>query len=217
MRYRLIIGVVTLLAMVAATTARADEKLAYVDIQRALNGCRNGKAAKEDFRGRLERVQAQLQGEQKEVQRLKNELEKKGPLMQPDQRQSLEQKYTRKLRDFQDDYKSTRESLEQKDNEVTGAIVRDLATVVREIGEKDGYTMVMEKGNLLWAKPSVDITDQVIRKYDATHAKAGTLGGPAGGARAGGGHFESGPHSRSSVGRPSVGAPSGAGRSTITK
>ena len=34
--------------------------------------------------------------------------------MQPDQRQSLEEQYSRKLRDFQDDYKSTRESTSAK-------------------------------------------------------------------------------------------------------
>jgi outer membrane protein len=200
-----------LLAMAAATTARADMKLAYVDIQRALNDCRNGKSAKAEFRGRLERVQSQLQGEQSEVQRLKDELEKKGPLMQPDQRQSLEQQYTRKLRDFQDDYKSTRET-----------IVRDLATIVRQIGQKNGYTMVMEKGNLLWAVPSVDITDDVIRDYDATGAKAGTLGGAAGEAAAGGGSaFGTGQRSRSSAAEPpeppAAAAPADEGRSTISK
>jgi len=219
MRYRLIVGVVTLLAMAAATTARADIKLAYVDIQRALNNCRNGKSAKEEFRGRLQRVQSQLQGEQSEVQRLKDELEKKGPLMQPDQRESLEQQYTRKLRDFQDDYKNTRDSLQEKDNEITGAIVRDLAAIVRQIGQKNGYTMVMEKGNLLWAVPSVDITDDVIRDYDATGAKAGTLGPAAGEAPEGGGSaFGSGSrHSSAPVPPPAAGAPSDAGRSTISK
>jgi outer membrane protein len=228
MRYRLIIGVVMLLAIVAASTARAEVKLAYVDIQRALNDCRNGKAAKSEFRGRLERVQSQLEGEQSEVQRLKDELEKKGPLMQPDQRQNLEQQYTRKLRDFQDDYKNTRDTLQEKDNEITGAIVRDLATIVRQIGERSGYTMVMEKGNLLWATPATDITDEVIRGYDATNAKAGTLGAAAGAAAAGGGtEFGSGPRSRSSAPPPSSAPPSSSsaappasdegGRSTISK
>jgi outer membrane protein len=211
---------VTLLAMAATTAARADVKLAYVDIQRALNDCRNGKSAKAEFRGRLERVQSQLEGEQSEVQRLKDELEKKGPLMQPEQRESLEQQYTRKLRDFQDDYKNTRDSLQEKDNQITGAIVRDLATIVRELGEKNGYTMVMEKGNLLWAIPSIDITDDVIRNYDATGAKAGTLGGAAGAAPEGGGTaFGSGPrqHSSSVQPPPSEAAPSDEGRSTISK
>lgn len=214
MRYRSIIGAVMVLVMAAASTARADVKLAYVDIQRALNDCRNGKSAKADFRGRLEHVQSQLQGEQSEVQRLKDELEKKGPLMQPDQRQSLEQQYTRKLRDFQDDYKNTRDSLQEKDNEITGAIVRDLATIVRQIGQRNGYTMVMEKGNLLWAIPSVDITDDVIRDYDATGAKAGTLGDTGG--AAGGGSFGSASRPHPSASAPATGS-SDQGRSTISK
>jgi outer membrane protein len=221
MRYRLIIGVVTLMAMAAATAARADVKLAYVDIQRALNDCRNGKTAKAEFRGRLQRVETQLQGEQNEVQQLKDELEKKGPLMQPDQRESLETEYNRKLRDFQDDFKNTRDSLQAKDNEITGAIVRDLATIVRQIGQKNGYTMVMEKGNLLWAVPADDITDDVIRNYDATGAKAGTLGAPAGEAAASGAsEFGSGPQSRSAAPQPPPSgppAPADEGRSTISK
>ena len=213
------IGVATLLAVAAASTAHAEIKLAYVDIQRALNDCRNGKAAKEAFRGRLERVQSQLQGEQNEVQALKDELEKKGPLMQPDQRQSLEEQYSRKLRDFQDDYKSTRDSLQEKDNEITGEIVRDLATVVRQIGIKNGYTMVMEKGNLLWATPSTDITDDVIRNYDALNVKAGTLGAAEGGAPppGAGSEFGSGPQSSSAPPPPAAAAPDEENRSTISK
>src|SRR5690349_7139209 len=89
MRPRLIIAAL-LIAMAAAAPARADVRLAYVDIQRALNECRAGKAAKTQFRGRIERLQAQLEGEQSDVERLKRELEQKGSLMQPDQRQNLE-------------------------------------------------------------------------------------------------------------------------------
>ena len=178
MRYRLTIATL-LIGMVATATARADVRLAYVDIQRALNECRAGKEAKTQFRGRIERLQSQLEGEQNEVERLKRELEQKGSLMQPDQRQNLEDDYEKKLRRFQDDYKNTRDELQEKDNQVTGAIVRDLATVVREIGVKSGYTMVMEKGTLLWAIPATDITDQVIRAYDAMNVRPGSLGAEA--------------------------------------
>jgi outer membrane protein len=165
-----------LMGMAVAATARADIKLAFVDVQRALNECRAGKAAKTQFRGRIDRLQSQLEGEQTEVERLKRELEQKGSLMQPDQRQNLEDDYEKKLRHFQDDYKNSRDELQEKDNQVTGAIVRDLATVVRQIGAKNGYTMVMEKGTLLWAIPATDITDQVIRAYDAMNVRPGALG-----------------------------------------
>jgi outer membrane protein len=153
----------------------SDIRLAYVDIQRALNECHNGKDVKVQFRSEIEHLQGRLQSEQDEVERLKKELEQKGTLMQPDERQNIEDDYTRKLHQFQDDYKNSRDDLQQKDNEMTGAIVRDLALVVEQIGQKSGYTMVMEKGSLLWAVPSIDITDEVIRAYDAMNVKPGGL------------------------------------------
>ena len=179
MRNWFAIGVM-LLAQLCTGIAHADIKLAYVDIQRALNECRNGKEAKAQFRTRVERLEGQLQTEQTQVQNLKDQLEKKGPLMQPDQRQNVEDDYSRKLRQFQDDYKNSRDELQQKDNEMTGEIVRDIAMVVRQIGIKNGYTAVLEKGSLLWAASNIDITDQVIRAYDAMNVKPGSLGQEAG-------------------------------------
>jgi outer membrane protein len=213
-----------LLALVLATSllwgghalaASGDIRLAFVDIQRALNDCHNGKQVKVEFRGRIERLQQRLQGEQDDVERIKRELEQKGALMQPDQRQNLEDDYTKKLRQFQDDYKNSSDELKQKDNEMTSEIVRDLALVVQQISERSGYTMVMEKGSLLWAVPSIDITDQVIRAYDAMNVKPGALAQEAmAGARSGGGQFGSmaAPHSE-----PAENTSHRSGASTITK
>lgn len=174
MRQGLICGAV-LLFLAAAMPAQAEVKLAYVDIQRALNQCQAGKRARITIRGEAEQAQAKLQKEQSQVQALKDELDKKGMLMPPDQRQNLEDQLGHKLRAFQDDVKNERDELRQRDNELTSAIVRDLATVVRQLGEKSGYTMVMEKGGLLWGIPSADITDEVVRTYDAMNVKAGSL------------------------------------------
>lgn len=174
MRQALICGA-ALVLMAVAVPAHAEVKIAYVDIQRALNECNAGKKARSNIRVEAERAQAQLQHEQSEVQALKDELDKKGMLMPPDQRQNLEDQLAKKLRRFQDDVKNERDELHQKDNEATAAIVRDLATVVHQLGEKAGYTVVMEKGGLLWGIPSADITDQVIRSYDSMNVKVGSL------------------------------------------
>jgi outer membrane protein len=175
MRNRLIAGA-ALFALLAAVPARAEVKLAYVDVQRALNECEAGKRAKADFRNRVQSLEVKLQKEQNDVQSLKDELEKKGMLMKPDQRQSLQEEYVSKLKNFERNYKDSKEDLERKDNEITQQIVHDLAEVIRDLGEKSGYTMVMEKGSILWGAPGIDITDQVIRGYNATHVRPGTLG-----------------------------------------
>jgi outer membrane protein len=172
---RLIVIGALLAGIVASTNAHADLKIAYVDVQRALNECSAGKKAKADFRIQIERLEGKLSKQQNEVQSLKDELEKKGMLMKEDERRNLQDEYARKLRDFERSYKDSKDELERKDNEVTGAIVRDLARVIRSLGEKDGYTAVFEKGGILWGAPQIDITDQVIRAYNTGAPAVGSL------------------------------------------
>ncbi len=175
MKPRLILGL-TVLALLAASGARAELKVAYVDMQRALNECEAGKRAKAEFRVRIQQLERQLQRQQSEVQSLKSELEKKGTLIEPEQRDHLQNEYSRKLKDFERDYNDSRDELQHKDSEVTGVIVRDIAEVVRSLAEKSSYTFVMEKGSLLWGAPGIDITDEVIRAYNATGATHSSLG-----------------------------------------
>lgn len=172
---------VVMVAAMASAVAAAEVRLAFVDLQRALNECNAGKKARNQFRGEIEELQSKLQRQQSEVQSLKDELEKKGMLMRDDERRNLQDEYAAKLRDFESTYKNDKDLLQQKDNEITGAILKDLAYVVRNLGERDGYTAVLEKGSLLYAVPSIDITDQVIREYDRENAPVGSLGDRDGG------------------------------------
>jgi len=176
MRNRVMVAL-AVLALLSAVPARAEVKLAYVDVQRALNECEAGKKAKAEFRTKVEGVEQRLQGEQNEVAALKDKLEKKGMLMKPEERQNLQDEYLNKAKNFERNFKDTKDELERKDQEMTGKIIHDLAEVIRDVGEKNGYTMVMEKGSILWGMSSIDITDQVIRTYNGMHVKVGTLGG----------------------------------------
>ena len=183
MRQRLLIGAMFgafLAVTFAAVPAHAEVKFAYVDVQRALNECDAGKRAKADFQGRVTSLEGRLQRQQNEVQSLKDEMEKKGMLMNPDQRQSLQDQYMEKLKNFERDYKDSKDELQAKDQEITAKIVHDLAQVIRTLGERDSYTMVFEKGSILWGAPSIDITDQVIRSYNTMHVPIGSVGEGAG-------------------------------------
>jgi outer membrane protein len=187
MRNRLMVTA-ALLTLFAAVPARAEVKLAYVDVQRALNECEAGKTAKAEFRVKVEAAEKKLQEEQNEVGSLKDELEKKGMLMKPDQRQNLQDDYLNKAKNFERSYKDSKDDLERRDQEMTGKIIHDLAEVIRDVGEKSGYSMVMEKGSILWGLPSIDITDQVIRTYNGMHVKIGSLGGGVSDVASGGGN-----------------------------
>jgi len=181
MRQWLFVGAVLVALLAVSAPAHAQVKLAYVDVQRALNECDAGKRAKVDFQNRIQGLDSKLQREQNDVQSLKDEIEKRGMLMQPDQRQNLQDEYIKKAKDLDRNLKDARDDLQRQDNEITGKILHDLGIIIRNLGQQNGYTMVLEKGSILWGSSSLDITDQVIRNYNATHGAIGTLGENAGG------------------------------------
>ena len=157
--------------MLAAPLVRAEEiKLVTVDMQRALNECDAGKKAKEDFKSQVDKLQADLTKQKTEIEKIKDEVEKKGMVLKEEERKNIERDYQKRLRDFQRTYKDSQAELQQRDNELTSEILRQLQEVIADYGAKQGYTLVLEASNtgaVLYNSRSVDITDQVIQEYNS--------------------------------------------------
>jgi outer membrane protein len=159
-------------AVLGANVALAENvpKIGYVDLQRALNESEAGRKAKEDFKVQVDKLQAQLKRQKDEIDSLKDQLEKKSVMMKEDQRANLEDEYRRKLRDFERNYKDSQADLQKKDNELTGAIIKDLQEVIRDYGEREGYTLILEATSsaVLYGTKSADLTDDVMKLYNST-------------------------------------------------
>ena len=113
MRQWLSVGALLMAFLAVSAPGHAQVRLAYVDVQRALNECDAGKRAKSEFQTKIQSLDSKLQREQSEVQGLKDEIEKKGMLMQPDQRQNLQDEYIKKAKDLDRNLKDARDDLQR--------------------------------------------------------------------------------------------------------
>ena len=160
-----------------AALARAEElKLATVDLQRALNECDAGKKAKEDFKSQVDKLQADLNKQKTEIEKIKDDVEKKGMVLKDEERKNIERDYQKRLRDFQRTYKDSQAELQQRDNELTSEIIRELQEVIAEYGAKQTYTLILEASNtgaVLYNSRAVDITDQIIQEYNSKRKSGG--------------------------------------------
>jgi outer membrane protein len=151
--------------------AQSTPKMGYVDLQRALNESDAGKKAKEDFKVQVDKLQAQLKKQKDEIDSLKDQLEKKSLVMKEQERTNLEEDYRKKLRDFERNYKDSQADLQKKDTELTGGIIKDLQDIIREYGEREGYTLILEATSsaVLYGSKSADLTDAVMQQYNTLH------------------------------------------------
>jgi len=146
----------------------ADLKVAYVDIQKAVNESNAGKEAKKAITKDVEKFQHLVADKQKELQTLKESLDKQALMLTPDARANKEKEYQSKLREFQRWGEDTQNEVNQKRVEMERNISAALIKVIQKIGADEGYTVILEKNEniVLYVAKSIDITDRVIKAYD---------------------------------------------------
>ncbi|MBE0596427.1 MAG: OmpH family outer membrane protein [Desulfuromonadales bacterium] len=159
--------------LLAAPAVAADVKIGYVDLQKALNLSEAGKSAKEKIAKTVKEYEGTVEARQKELKRIKDDLDKQSLVLSETARGDKEREYQQKLKEFQRFTKDIQEELQQKDTDFTRQILEELLKVIREIGQKEGYTLLFEQteSSLLYADAKIDITDKVIKTYDSRSKK----------------------------------------------
>ena len=163
-----VIGMIILTGWLGSVWA-ADFKIAYVDIQRAVNECNAGKDAKKAITKEVEKFQRQIADKQKELQTMKESLEKQAPMLNTDARANREKEYQNKLREFQRWGEDTQNEINQKRMEMERNISIGLQRVIQKVGADEGYTFILEKNEnvVLYISKTIDITDRMIKAHDA--------------------------------------------------
>lgn len=157
----------------AATPAAAQVKLGYVDLQRALNEVDEGKAAKALLKKDFEEKQRQLDTKKAEFEKLNADFEKQAALMNDQAKRDKAGDLQRRMVDLQQVYQQLQNDLAQREQEMTGGIYGRMRIIVKEIAEADGFTMVFEERALQYVQPSLDLTNELIRKYNSKHPSTG--------------------------------------------
>jgi len=163
----LVIGLV-LLGWVGSLWA-ADLKIAYVDVQRAVNDSNAGKDAKKVITKEVEKFQRLIADKQKELQTMKESFEKQALMLTQDARANKEKEYQNKLREFQRWGEDSQNEINQKRMEMERNISIGLLKVIQKVGADEGYTLILDKNEniVLFASKAIDVTDRVIKAYDA--------------------------------------------------
>jgi outer membrane protein len=147
----------------------ADLKVAYVDIQKAVNECNAGKEAKKTIVKEAEKLHHQLTDKQKELQTMKESYDKQALMLTPDARATKEKELQNKVRELQRWQEDAQNELNQKRADAERSLYVGLQKVIQKIGADEGYTFILERNEniVLYASKTIDITDRVIKTVDA--------------------------------------------------
>ncbi len=158
----------------SAQTPAAATQVGFVDIQRVLARSAAGVAAREQLEKEKATMQKQVDTYRGDIEKLREEIEKKGQLLSADAKREKQEQLERKVRDARrlvDDLQGT---LQKKEEALLGKVLQDVSGLIQKIGKEKGFAMVLERqrSSVLYASPEADVTDDVIRAYDEETKKA---------------------------------------------
>jgi len=144
------------------------QRVAFIDVQRVLARSAAGVAAREQLEREKATMQKEMDAKRVDLEKLREELEKKGALLTADVRREKQEQFERKRRDaarLADDFQK---ELERKESQLLQRVLAEVSGIIEKIGKDRGYYLIVEKrgAGVIYAATDADLTDEVIRAYD---------------------------------------------------
>ncbi|MBF0425771.1 MAG: OmpH family outer membrane protein [Magnetococcales bacterium] len=149
------------------TTAWAEGRFAFADVDKAMNQSLAAKKAREILDQSFTSKQRELTAMEGEIKSLMNDLEKRKNLMTPESQVELQEKIQNKRRELGRLAEDHRASLDRENALWSKKITRVLLSVIQDIGAEEGYTAIFGKGQVIFANPKIDITDRVLERLNS--------------------------------------------------
>jgi outer membrane protein len=166
--FPLILG---LFFLCSASGVAAADKIGFVDVRGIMINSEAGKKASEEFKKAFEKNKVQIQAKEAELKKLKEDLEKQRSILTETALKERENSYQKKFRDYQLLVKDANEELQNRDQELSKAMLPEIMKVISKIGEKEKYTAIFDVGTIpfpYYAKEN-DLTKRVIDEFNRTY------------------------------------------------
>lgn len=159
----------------ASATARADLKLGYVDLQRALTEVHEGREAKGRLKGQLDKAKSGFEAEKNKLRGESLVLEKQAAMMSEEVRVQKFTEMQKKVLDLTQREQQSQLELAKKEQEELKKIFDRMDPIIAAIAQREGLAMVFEKtdSGLVYAPASMDLTNELVRTYNEKHPAKG--------------------------------------------
>jgi outer membrane protein len=144
-----------------------DLRIGVVNLERAVRETEEGKKAENDLKKYKDKVEASLNRQLKELYEKEDELRKAWSILKEDERRRRAEDSRKKQEDLQKQYLQAERDLMSKKTNVMMKITNKVNKIIQKIAERDKFDYIFSNAAVLWAPRHVDLTNEVIRLFNA--------------------------------------------------
>lgn len=165
---RLLISLLLLLlASTPAVDAAAQARIGVVDVQHAVMQTEDGIRAQATLKKLFDRRQQDLDAKQTEMQRAREDIEKQSRVLSREALQKRMEDWQRQMVELQTVFVDYNKELQKKQGELTAPVLKKMMGVINRLAKKTGYELIIDKQAAPYARPDLDLTEQVIQLYNS--------------------------------------------------
>jgi outer membrane protein len=157
----------------------APGKVAIIQFQAAVLSTQEGQQAQAALKSKFDPRKNQLEKRQADLQAIDEKLKKGGATLGADVKGKLEKDLAAGTRLLNNEAEDLNSDVQEEEGKVMQSMASRMGDVIKDYAAKNGYGVVIDvssqQSSVLWASPSVNITEAIVKLYDqANPVKAGT-------------------------------------------
>lgn len=156
--------------LLAASGAAAELKVAVLDTQRALVESEEAQELMRSAQFDLEEEQGRLNTLGQEIRGLQEQLEKDAEVMSGAEQRRKQKEIEDKRIDYEFLVNKLQKEVQDRRQELMQMMAPKVDAVLQDLIEVEGYDLILQRGNLLYANSRHDITRKVTEKLNERHA-----------------------------------------------
>ena len=157
------------LTVCAALTASAQIKVGTVNLSKALEDTAEIKQANADLKARFGPRQEELANLEKEIAKLQQEGEANQQKYNEATMAELSNRIQLKQRQLQRNSEALQQAIDRDRQDILQRVGQRLQEVIKKVAEEKGLDMVADSANLLYYKPTLDLSAEVTVAYDKAY------------------------------------------------
>lgn len=164
-----------IMLLFTASAIAAGPKIGVVNMQQLIAKSEPGQAAMKTLQEKFKDVKEKMDKQKQEIQNIRQELQKQEYVLSQEAKEDKELAYKRKVRDFQDLYRSTQRKIKLEEQKLSEPVIKLIVQVITKYGKQHGYTTITDAqaSGLIYADAKADLTDEIMvevnREWRATN------------------------------------------------
>ena len=171
MRFKgLLLGVA--LSVIPAVAWPQTLRIGVVDQAAVFERTDEGRRIRQDLSTLRANKQKEIDAKQEEVDLLRKRFESEKLNMTDQRRAEMERQVDQGMRELQRMTEDADRDMRSQLNALQEKFQRRIFGVVEKLGQQEGFTVILERSVLFYHDNAIDITDQVIQKFNESAAEA---------------------------------------------